>query len=88
VANKIIHVTSDALSQLFALASILLNVPIVGSFHTDLIDLLEVNKAAAFQKWVVSTKEEYDSKIFDSCATTSTSFAVSDIRFENKFYFF
>lgn len=71
----IIHITGDGFSQLFSLVSMLLRVPIVGSFHTDLIDLLVVNNATSFQKWVVLTKERVDSIILDSCATTSVSFA-------------
>ena len=71
----IVHVTADGNSQIFALAGILLNIPVLGSFHTDLIDLLIAHNANFFQKFCVNFKERTDSVIFDSSATTSTSFA-------------
>ena len=71
----IVHVTADGLSQFFALAGCILSIPVVGSFHTDLIDLLTVLKAPAFQKWCVKTKESVDSNVLDGCATTSKSFS-------------
>ena len=54
----------------------LLSIPILGSFHTDLLDLLTTHNADPFQKFCVWLKERIDSDILDSCATTSTSFRV------------
>jgi hypothetical protein len=54
-----------------------LGVPVVGSFHTDLIDLLDTHNADPFQKFFINSKEQLDAAVLDSCATTSTSFAVS-----------
>lgn len=53
-----------------------LRVPLVASFHTDLIDLLSTHGAYEFQKGLVITKEAIDSLVMDSCATTSKSFQV------------
>jgi hypothetical protein len=72
-----LHVVSDGFSQMFTLAGILLSIPVVGSFHTDLIDLLNNHDAYFFQKFFIFAKEYMDSLTFDSCATTSQSFAVS-----------
>jgi glycosyltransferase involved in cell wall biosynthesis len=47
----------------------------VGSFHTDLLDLLKTHNANAFQSYVVALKERVDSHVLDSCATTSSSFS-------------
>jgi len=71
----VVHITNDGNSHIFTLAGTLLNVPIVGSFHTDLLDLLKNHGGNWFQKLVVKTKELVDSLVLDSCATTSTSFA-------------
>ena len=68
--------TADGFSHLFSVISISTGVPLLGSFHTDLLDLLSVHHATGFQKWVIATKERIDSFVFDSCATTSTSFSV------------
>lgn len=65
---------SDGFSHMFAFAGMLLGIPVVGSFHTDLMDLLNSHHANAFQKAVVNSKERLDSYVFDSCATTSRSF--------------
>lgn len=54
-----------------------LRIPLVASFHTDLIDLLSTHGAFEFQKLLVITKEAIDSIVMDSCATTSKSFMVS-----------
>jgi len=70
----VVHVTSDGLSQYFALAGMYYGIPVVGSFHTDLIDLLTVLNASHFQRWCVRTKEWVDGYALDSCATTSVSF--------------
>lgn len=61
---------------MFAMIGFFLSIPVVGSFHTDLLDLLSTHHANFFQKWCVRTKEQVDSFVLDSCATTSTSFAV------------
>lgn len=52
----------------------LLGIPVVGSFHTDIIDLLQTHGAYGFQQLCVLTKEAVDSVVLDSCATTSSSF--------------
>lgn len=59
---------------MFTLAALYLKIPIVGSFHTDILDLLSTHNALAFQKGLVLTKEAVDSMVLDSCATTSKSF--------------
>jgi glycosyltransferase involved in cell wall biosynthesis len=73
----IIHVTSDGLSHSFALIGLILKIPVVGSFHTDIIDLLTTHNANFIQKLLVLAKENMDSFVLDSCATTSISFAVT-----------
>lgn len=70
----VIHVVSDGFSQMFALAGLWLGIPVVGSFHTDIIDLLSTHGAYFFQKWLVLFKEWLDARVLDSCATTSPSF--------------
>jgi glycosyltransferase involved in cell wall biosynthesis len=72
-----IHVTGDGISQLFALVGLILGIPVLGSFHTDILDLLSSHNANFFQLFSLQFKEMVDSFILDSCATTSASFAVS-----------
>lgn len=67
---------ADGFSQMFALAGWLLGIPVVGSFHTDILDLLSTHGAWGVQKLCVLSKEAVDSVVLDSCATTSTSFQV------------
>lgn len=74
VNSQIIHVVSDGYSQLFTLIGLGLGIPVVGSFHTDILDLLRTHNALGFQKLLVYTKERIDSYVLDSCATTSLSF--------------
>lgn len=69
-----IHVVADAFSQCFVLAGLLLDIPVVGSFHTDIIDLLRTHGAFSFQEWFVLAKEATDSFLLDGMATTSQSF--------------
>ncbi len=71
-----IHVVADGYSQLFTLAGLVFGIPVVGSFHTDIIDLLSTHNAYAFQKFCITAKERIDSLVLDSCATTSLSFSV------------
>ncbi len=71
---------ADGYSNLFTLMGLVFNIPVVGSFHSDILDLLSTNGALEFQKFLVATKEQIDSYVFDSCATTSASFQV---RFSN-----
>jgi hypothetical protein len=73
---QIVHVTADGFSHMFALVGGMLGVTVIGSFHTDLMDLLSTHNAAAFQLFCVNLKERLDSVVLDSCATTSTSFMV------------
>jgi glycosyltransferase involved in cell wall biosynthesis len=70
----VVHITNDGVSNMFAAAGWLLGIPIVGSFHTDLIDLLVTHNAAYFQIFMVNMKEWVDTRILNSCATTSPSF--------------
>jgi len=74
----IIHVTCDGLAPLFVLPGIVLGIPVVGSFHTDVIDLFKTHNANSFQIFCALSLERADALIFDTCATTSKSFAVSD----------
>lgn len=76
-ANRpdIIHVVADGFSHIFTIAGLVLNIPVLGSFHTDLIDLLNTHNALWFQKFLVVFKEAIDSLVLDSCATTSKSFS-------------
>lgn len=71
----VIHVVADGLSHMFTIAGILSGVPVVGSIHTDLIDLLNTHEAYWFQKLLIIVKEALDGFTLDSCATTSSSFA-------------
>eukprot|EP01034_Spumella_vulgaris_P027121 gene27120-33798_t len=80
MANAIIHVVADGYSNLFTLACLVFNIPVVGSFHSDILDLLTTHKALEFQKFLVATKEQIDSYVFDSCATTSESFKAKLIK--------
>jgi phosphatidylinositol alpha 1,6-mannosyltransferase len=70
----VIHITNDALSNTFALVGLLLGVPVVGSFHTDLQDLLSSHKAHPLQSILTWAKERFDYEVLDSCGTTSVSF--------------
>jgi len=71
---EVVHIVSDGFSQMFTLAGLLLGIPVVGSFHTDILDLLGTHGAYGVQKLCVFSKEALDSIVLDSCATTSTSF--------------
>ena len=73
---QVIHAVADGYSQMFTLAGLLFGIPVVGSFHTDIIDLLSTHNAYEFQKFCITAKERIDSMVLDSCATTSLSFAV------------
>lgn len=81
---QILHIVADGFSQMFVLAALLIGIPVVGSFHTDIIDLLSTHNAFAIQKLMVVTKELTDYYVLDSTATTSVSFAVST----NDCYYF
>ena len=61
---------------MFIFCGLLLDIPVVGSFHTDLLDLLTSHGAYDFQKEIFRLKECLDSTLLDSCATTSLSFKV------------
>lgn len=71
----VIHATADGFSHSFALVGLLLKIPIVGSFHTDILDLLSTHNANFVQKLLVQSKEQLDNYVLDSCATTSHSFS-------------
>jgi glycosyltransferase involved in cell wall biosynthesis len=70
----IVHVTCDGVTQMFSFVGILMSIPVVGSFHTDIIDLIQTHDANFFQKACVISKEYLDSVVLNSCSTTSTSF--------------
>lgn len=72
----VLHMTNDGFSHSFALAGILLNIPVVGSFHTDLQDLVKSHNGNLIQKAAIAAKEFVDSVVLDSCATTSKSFSL------------
>ena len=71
----VIHVTADGFSHSFALVGLLLKIPVNGSFHTDILDLITTHNAHWIQKLLIVSKENLDSFVLDSCATTSKSFA-------------
>jgi hypothetical protein len=83
---QVIHIVADGFSQMFTLAGIMLGIPVVGSFHTDIIDLLNTHGAYAAQMMCVLFKEAVDSLVLDSCATTSSSFMVSEPRLRNQLH--
>ena len=70
----VVHVTCDGISQMFAFVGLALNIPVVGSFHTDIIDLITTHDAHPFQKFCVVLKEFVDCSVLDSSCTTSLSF--------------
>lgn len=70
----IVHVTNDGFSHMFAMAGLLLGITVVGSYHTDLQELLSKHDAAIFQRSMIYLKEFTDSYVLDSLATTSISF--------------
>lgn len=70
----VVHVTCDGITQMFSFVGILTGIPVVGSFHTDIIDLITTHDANQFQVWCVNTKEWLDSVVLNSAATTSYSF--------------
>lgn len=71
----VLHITNDGFSHMFALAGTLLGIPVVGSFHTDLQDLVKTHNGNFFQHGTIAAKEIVDSLVLDSCATTSLSFS-------------
>jgi glycosyltransferase involved in cell wall biosynthesis len=70
----VVHVTNDGFSHMFALAGKLLGITVVGSYHTDLQELLRKHDAALLQKFLIWLKEFTDSYVLDGLATTSISF--------------
>jgi glycosyltransferase involved in cell wall biosynthesis len=72
---EIIHVTSDGIAQMFALTGLLVGVPVVGAFHTDIVDLVKSRDANWFQQSCILFKEFVDCRVMNSCATTSKSFS-------------
>lgn len=70
----IVHITNDGFSHMFAMAGLLLGITVVGSYHTDLQELLSKHDAAIFQRSMIYIKEFTDSYVLDSLATTSISF--------------
>jgi glycosyltransferase involved in cell wall biosynthesis len=69
-----IHMTNDGFSQIFEACALFLGIPLVGAFHTDILELVQRHNGTLFQQGCVFAKEFTDSLILDSCATTSKSF--------------
>jgi len=69
-----IHMTNDGVSNIFAACALMQGIPIVGAYHTDILQLLQRHGGTLFQQGCVYTKELTDSWLLDSCATTSKSF--------------
>ena len=72
---EVVHVTADGIAQMFALTGLLVRIPVVGSFHTDILDLVKSRNANWFQKGCILFKEFVDCRVLNSCATTSKSFS-------------
>ena len=70
----VVHVTNDGFSHMFSMAGLMLGITVVGSYHTDLQELLNRHDAAFLQKSLIFVKEFVDSYVLDSLATTSVSF--------------
>ena len=50
----VVHITSDGFSHVFSLVGMLLRIPICGSFHTDLLDLITTHNAHWIQKFLIT----------------------------------
>ena len=70
----VVHMTNDGFSQIFEAAALFLGLPLVGAFHTDILELVQRHNGHLFQQGCVLAKELTDSLLLDSCATTSISF--------------
>eukprot|EP00752_Nemacystus_decipiens_P016117 g14412.t1 len=70
----VFHCTVDGISAFFTLAAKLFKVPVVGSVHTDVQELLAEMHVAPIVGALVTFKEGLESRLLDSCATTSPSF--------------
>ncbi|CAM9813108.1 unnamed protein product [Ascophyllum nodosum] len=70
----VLHCTMDAMSPFLVLSAKLLNIPIVGSVHTDVMELLSTLGVWPMVGWAIGFKEAVESRLIDSCATTSPSF--------------
>ncbi|CAM9959644.1 unnamed protein product, partial [Laminaria digitata] len=68
------HCTVDAISPFLILAARMNNVPVVGSVHTDVQELLSEMRVWPIVGFVTGLKEGAESRLLDSCATTSPSF--------------
>lgn len=71
---QVLHIVADGVSQVFEFAALLLGIPIVASYHTDIIDLIKSHNGYAAQQAMVIYKEAGDTWVLDSAATTSLSF--------------
>jgi glycosyltransferase involved in cell wall biosynthesis len=69
-----LHIVADGISQVFECAALLLGIPIVASYHTDIIDLIKSHNGFFIQQAMVMYKEAGDTWVLDSAATTSLSF--------------
>eukprot|EP00903_Cladosiphon_okamuranus_P016331 g15061.t1 len=70
----VLHATVDCISAFFILAAKLFKVPVVGSVHTDVQELLAEMRVVPLMGALVSFKERVESRLLDMCATTSPSF--------------
>ncbi|CAM9638661.1 unnamed protein product, partial [Ectocarpus fasciculatus] len=72
----VLHCTLDCISAFFILAAKFYHVPVVGSVHTDVQELLAELNVAPIAGSLITFKEGVESRLLDSCATTSPSFKV------------
>ncbi|CAN0157214.1 unnamed protein product, partial [Ectocarpus sp. 12 AP-2014] len=70
----VLHCTLDCISAFFILAAKFYHVPVVGSVHTDVQELLAELNVAPIAGSLITFKEGVESRLLDSCATTSPSF--------------
>ncbi|CAM9584100.1 unnamed protein product [Pylaiella littoralis] len=70
----VLHCTLDCISAFFILTAKFFGVPVVGSVHTDVQELLAELNVAPIAGALISFKEGVESRLLDSCATTSPSF--------------
>lgn len=69
-----IHMTNDGGSNMFIGCALMLGIPIVGAYHTDILELVQRHGGTLFQQGIVYSKELTDSWMLDASATTSNSF--------------
>lgn len=57
---QVLHIVADGISQVFECAALLLGIPIVASYHTDIIDLIKSHNGFFAQQAMVMYKEAGD----------------------------